>query len=403
MSEFKPIHSLENLEFFGEHSGVNPSISDSSTYSFRSAETMLNTFEGKTEGCYLYARHSTPSTMYLGKALAAIEGAEAAQVTASGMGAISATLLQLCKSGDHIVSSRTVYGGTYALMKNFLPQLTISTSFVNITDLAAVEAAFTTHTKVLYCETVSNPLLEIADLPKLAALAHKYGAQLVVDNTFSPLSMAPIQWGADVVIHSLTKYINGTSDAIGGVICGKQRFIEALCDVKNGATMLLGPTLDSLRAAGILKNLHSLHVRLKQHSANALYLARHFEEVGVKTIYPGLQTHPSHQLYQQLGNLNFGYGGMLGIDAESLPKAYALMEEMQRQKVGLLAVSLGFYKTLFSASGNSTSSEIPEEERQAMGLSEGLIRLSVGLDYDITLTWRTIKSCLLKAGLLQKE
>src|SRR5690606_18175102 len=145
----------------GEFGGVNPSISDSSTYTFLSAKTMFDTFEGNADGCYLYSRHSTPSNLYLGQALAAMEGTETANVTASGMGAISSVLMQLCGAGDHIVSSRTIYGGTYAFLKNFTPRFNVETSFVDITNLEAVEAAISSKTKVLYCESVSNPLLEV--------------------------------------------------------------------------------------------------------------------------------------------------------------------------------------------------------------------------------------------------
>src|SRR5690606_24269099 len=149
----------------------------------------------------------------------------------------------------------------------------IQTRIINFKDLEAVEAAITPEEKVLYCETMSNPLLEVVDLEKLSALAKQIGMQLIVDNTFSPLSVAPARLGADVVIHSLTKFINGSSDTVGGVVCGSQDFINALRDVNQGAAMLLGPTMDSLRAASILKNLRTLHIRIKQHSHNALYLA----------------------------------------------------------------------------------------------------------------------------------
>ena len=206
--KFNPADNIQDLQYFGEFGGVNPSISDSSTYTFLSAKTMFDTFEGNADGCYLYSRHSTPSNLYLGEALAAMEGTETANVSASGMGAITPVLLQLCNAGDHIVSSRTIYGGTYAFLKNFTPKLGIETSFVDITKLDIVEKAITKNTKVLYCESVSNPLLEVADIKSLSALAKKYNLKLVVDNTFSPLSISPAKLGADIVCHSLTKFIN---------------------------------------------------------------------------------------------------------------------------------------------------------------------------------------------------
>ncbi|PCE64048.1 aminotransferase class I/II-fold pyridoxal phosphate-dependent enzyme [Sediminicola luteus] len=396
----KPFNNIQDLQYFGEFGGVNPSISDSSTYTFLSAKTMFDTFEGNTEGCYLYSRHSSPSNLYLGEALAQMEGTEAANVYASGMGAISSVIFQLCATDEHIVSSRTIYGGTYALMKNFLKKFRIGTSFVDITDLEAVEAAIGPNTKMIYCESVSNPLLEVADLKALSALAKKHGIALVVDNTFSPLGIAPAQLGADVVIHSLTKFINGSSDCVAGAVCGTTEFCLSLKDVNDGAAMLLGSTLDSLRAASILKNLRTLHLRMKKHSENALYLAQKFEGLGLRTVYPGLASHKGHALMKGQMNAEYGFGGLLTLDAGNLETANALMEEMQRNNLGYLAVSLGFYKTLFSASGSSTSSEIPEEEREAMGLSDGLVRFSIGLDNDIERTYQIMLQCMEKVGLL---
>ena len=398
--KFNPADNIQDLQYFGEFGGVNPSISDSSTYTFLSAKTMFDTFEGNAEGCYLYSRHSSPSNLYLGQALAAMEGTETANVAASGMGAITPVLLQLCGAGDHIVSSRTIYGGTYAFMKNFLPKLNINTAFVDITKLDVVEAAITPNTKVLYCETVSNPLLEVADIESLAKIAKKHNLKLVVDNTFSPLSVSPAKLGADVVIHSLTKFINGSSDTVGGVTCGTQEFIDSLRNVNDGASMLLGPTMDSLRAASVLKNLRTLHIRMKQHSHNAMYLAARFEKDGLKVVYPGLESHPSHKLYKSMINPEYGFGGMMTVDVGSLDKANELMELMQHKNLGYLAVSLGFYKTLFSAPGTSTSSEIPMEEQKEMGLTDGLIRFSIGLDNDIERTYNMMKSCMQELGVL---
>jgi methionine-gamma-lyase len=400
MNNFNPADKIQDLQYFGEFGGVNPSISDSSTYTFLSAKTMFDTFEGNAEGCYLYSRHSSPSNLYLDKAIAAMEGTEAANVSASGMGAITPTLLQLCSQGDHIVSSRTIYGGTYAFLKNFTPKFGIKTSFVDITKLDVVEAAIAPNTKVIYCETVSNPLLEVADITGLAKLAIKHNLKLVVDNTFSPLSVAPAKMGADIVIHSLTKYINGSSDTVGGVVCGSREFINSLKDVNSGASMLLGPTMDSLRSASVMKNLRTLHIRMKQHSYNATYLATKFENDGLKVVYPGLASHPSHQLYASMINPEYGFGGMMTVDVGTIDKANELMELMQDRNLGYLAVSLGFYKTLFSAPGTSTSSEIPLEEQIEMGLTDGLIRFSIGLDNDIERTYKMMKECMIELNII---
>ena len=391
--------SIQDLQYFGEYGGVNPSISDSSTYTFLNAKTMFDTFEGNTEGCYLYSRHSSPSNLYLGEALAALEGTESANVTASGMGAITAVILQLCSSGDHIVSSRTIYGGTYAFMKNFLKRFDIEVSFVDITKPDVVAAAIRPNTRMIYCESVSNPLLEVADIPTLSRLGKSSEIPLVVDNTFTPLSIAPARLGADIVIHSLTKFINGTSDTVAGAVCASTEFCLALKDVNDGAGMLLGSTMDSLRAASVLKNMRTLHLRMQKHSENAMYLAKKFEELGMRVVYPGLPSHPGHELMKKQFVPSFGFGGILTLDVKTLDKANALMELMQKDSLGYLAVSLGFYKTLFSAPGASTSSEIPEEEQKEMGLGEGLIRFSIGLDSNIERTFLRMKACVQALGI----
>ena len=394
---------LQDLHYFGEFGGVNPSISDSSTYTFLSAKTMFDTFEGNTEGCYLYSRHSSPSNLYLGEAMAALEGTESANVYASGMGAISAVIMQLCQAGDHILSSRTIYGGTYALMKNFIPKLGINTTFVDITDLNAVENAITKNTKMIYCEAVSNPLLEVADIRALAKMAKSYNIPLVIDNTFSPLTIGAARLGADIVVHSLTKFINGTSDCVAGAVCASTAFCLRLKDVNDGAGMLFGSTLDSLRAASILKNMRTLHIRMKKHSENTMFLAQKFEEDGLKVVYPGLSSHKGHELMKAQMNRAYGFGGLMTIDVGSLDKANALMESMQKENLGYLAVSLGFYKTLFSAPGTSTSSEIPEKEQIEMGLTDGLIRFSIGLDHNIEETYRRMKTCMSKLDIIDRK
>jgi Cystathionine beta-lyases/cystathionine gamma-synthases len=394
---FSPASRVQDYLVFGEFGDVNPSITDSSTYTFLSPERMEELFEHEIEGCFLYSRHFNPTNKYLASALERMEDGESAQVMASGMGAISTTLMTLCGAGDEIVCGRSIYGGTYALLKNLLPRFGVNTRFVDLCNHDAVRAAMTPRTRVLYCESLSNPLLEVADLPALAAIAHAQGAQLVVDNTFTPMILSPLRHGADVVVHSLTKFVNGTSDCVAGCVVASRDFISRLNDINAGPSMLLGPVLDSTRAASILKNLHSLHIRLRQHGANALYLARRLEELGHAVHYPGLTSHPHHQLLTQLMNPGYGWGGMLTLDAGDLAAANRLMTLMQRDKVGYLAVSLGYFKTLFNTPGHSTSSEIPPAEREAAGLREGLIRFSIGLDEDIAQTTERIENCLSEA------
>lgn len=392
--KFDPAKKIYELKQFGEFGGVNPSITDSSTYTFLEGETMEETFLGHMEGCFLYSRHWNPSNKFLAEALAAMENTESAWITASGMAAITCALLELCKSGDHIVTSVTTYGGTFAFLKNWLPKYNIDVTFVDITNLEQVEKAMQANTKVIYTESLTNPLLQVSNTPELKKIAHAHGAKLMVDNTFTPMIMTPALQGADVVVYSMTKFINGKNDCVAGAICGSNEFINQLSNVNEGTAMLLGPVLDPLRSSSILKNLHTLHIRMKQHSKNALFLAEELEKAGLKVNYPGLKSHSQHELYKELMNKEFGYGGMLALDLKTEKNANRFMKNMQDAGVGYLAVSLGYFKTLFSCSGHSTSSEVPLEIQKQIGLSDGLVRFSVGLDNEIETMLRSIKDCI---------
>ena len=398
--KFDPSTSIHDYLVFGEFGDVNPSITDSSTFTFMNPKKMEDLFDHEIEGCFLYSRHWNPINKFLSNALARLEDTESAQVTSSGMGAISSTVLDICSTGDEIISGRTIYGGTYALFKNFLPKLGIKVKFVDLKNLKKVEELITDKTKIIYGESISNPLLEVTDIPGLSGISKKNNLKLIIDNTFSPMIISPKRIGADIVIHSLTKFINGTSDCVAGCICSTHDFICTLTDINTGATMLLGPVLDSYRAASILKNLHSLHIRMKKHGENALFLATEFEKLGLKVFYPGLRSNKDHEMMNSIMNEGFGYGGMMALDVHNYENASYLMTRMQEEKVGYLAVSLGYFKTLFSSPGHSTSSEIPEEEQKSMGLSEGLVRFSVGLDNDITIAFERIKKILKEIKLI---
>ena len=391
---YDPASKIQDLLQFGEFGDVNPSITDSATFTFMQAKTMTESFDGVAEGCFLYSRHWNPSNKYLSEAIAAMEGTEECWVTASGMSAITSTVLQLCRCGDHIVSSMTTYGGTFAFFKNYLKKFNIEVTFVDITNIKAVDAAIRPNTRIIYTETMTNPLLQISDIPALAEIANKHQVKLVVDNTFTPMIVTPALHGAHIVVHSLTKFINGKNDCIAGAICAPKDFIESLCNVNEGTAMLIGPVLDPLRSSSILKNLHTLHIRMKKHSENALYLAENIRNLGLKVIYPGLSDNKGHETLKSIMNPAYGFGGMLAIDFAEAEIANSLMEKMEKEGVGYLAVSLGYFKTLFSNPGKSTSSEVPIEVQQEMGLSEGMIRMSVGLDEDIERTFQRIKKCL---------
>ena len=399
-NNFDPATRIQDMLQFDEFGGVNPGITDSSTFTFMDPETMSETFLGHTEGCFLYSRHWNPSNKYLADAMASMEDTESAWVTASGMAAITCSILQCCKAGDHIITSVTTYGGTYAFLRNYLPRFNIEVSFVNITDLSSVEKAIKRNTRLIYTESVTNPLLQVSDIPALAEIARRHGILLMVDNTFCPMMITPARLGADIVVYSMTKFINGKNDCVAGAICASGEFINKLSDVNDGTAMLLGPVLDPLRSSSIWKNLHTLHVRIKQHGANALYVATELKKLGLKVRYPGLPDHPQHKLLNSFLNKEYGYGGMLVLELDSMKTANDLMKMLQMDGVGYLAVSLGYFKTLFSNSGKSTSSEVPADLQREMGLSEGLVRFSIGLDNHMERSVEKIRNCLLKLKII---
>lgn len=398
--QFDPASRVQDMLHFDEFGGVNPAITDSSTFTFLDPETMTETFLGHTEGCYLYSRHWNPSNKYLADTMAAMESTESAWVTASGMSAITCSILQLCRAGDHIITSVITYGGTFAFLKNILPKFNIEVSFVDITDLESVKEAIQPNTRLIYTESITNPLLQVSDIPALAEIAKGCGIILMVDNTFSPMMITPARLGADIVVYSMTKFINGKNDCVAGAICGSESFINGLSNVNDGTAMLLGPVLDPMRSSSILKNLHTLHVRMKQHSSNALYVATVLQNLGLKVHYPGLPDHPQHHLMTRIFNQEYGYGGIVALEMNSSKTANEFMRMLQMEGVGYLAVSLGYFKTLFSNSGKSTSSEVPEDLQRKIGLNEGLVRFSIGLDNNIERSVEKMKECLEKMHLL---
>lgn len=397
---FDPATRIQDMLQFDEFGGVNPAITDSSTFTFHDPETMTETFLGHAEGCFLYSRHWNPSNKFLANALASMEDTESAWITASGMAAITCSILQCCKAGDHIITSVTTYGGTFAFLKNILPKYNIEASFVDITDLEGVRNSIRPNTRLIYTESITNPLLQVSDIPALAAIARQNNLLLMVDNTFSPMIISPARLGAHIVVYSLTKFINGKNDCVAGAICGTKKFINDLSNVNDGTAMLLGPVLDPLRSSSILKNLHTLHIRMKQHGQNALYAATELSKLKLKIRYPGLPDHPQHDLLNQMMNKGYGYGGMLVVEMPSLQSANEFMRLLQMEGVGYLAVSLGYFKTLFSNSGKSTSSEVPEDIQRSMGLTEGLVRFSIGLDNNMERSVEKMKACLRKLHLI---
>lgn len=410
MSDFHPMEALAELRHeFGEHGGVNMSIETSTTFTVMQAETLPNMFRGVVGpdegGCFLYGRHFNPTVYVLGRQIAALEGAEGGYCTASGMGAISSVLLQLCGPGDHVVASHTVYGGTFALLNEFLPaRAGLDVAFVDTNDLAAVEAAFTPETRVLYVESIANPTLRVADIPALADIAHSHGARLVVDNTFSPLVLSPVQHGADIVIHSVTKYIGGASDHIAGAICGPQEFVMELMDLHMGALMLLGPTMDPRVAFDISLRLPHLGLRMTEHSRRALVFAKRLAALGLDVTYPGLPEHPDHDVIRRLHNEEFGFGGILAVDVGSQTNAERFMEVLQNEdRFGFMAVSLGYFDTLMSAPAQTTSSELTADEQEAAGIRPGLVRMSVGYTGSLEQRWRQLEDAVRLLDLVEPK
>ncbi|MDH3490565.1 MAG: aminotransferase class I/II-fold pyridoxal phosphate-dependent enzyme [Gammaproteobacteria bacterium] len=402
-----PIEDLADLRHeFGEHGGVNMSIEASTTFTVIDPETMPELFEGRKgpdKGCYLYGRHFNPTVFNLGRQMAALAGTEAGYCTASGMAAISGAILGLCNAGDEIVASNAIYGGSYAFLHDFLAaKAGIKTTFVDITDLHAVTNAITGRTKLVFAESIANPTLRLADIPRLADIAQERGLPLVVDNTFSPLLLRPAALGADVVVHSITKFISGASDVIAGAICGSESFVGQLMDLHMGPLMLLGPTMDPHVASSVSLRIPHLPLRMAAHGERALQLSKRLDTLGLDVCYPGLPQHPDHELFNELRSSEYGYGGVFTLDVGDEETANVLMTRLQNeQRFGYLAVSLGYFDTLMSCSGSSTSSEMSDEGKVAAGISPGLMRMSVGYTGTLEQRWGQLLAALEDTGIVK--
>ncbi|MBC8523292.1 aminotransferase class V-fold PLP-dependent enzyme, partial [PVC group bacterium] len=354
-------------------------------------------------GCYLYGRHFNPTVFVLGRMVAAMEGAEAGYCTASGLAAIACVIIQRCGGRGKVVSSNTLYGGSWALLSDYLPKnCDIQTTFVDIQDLGAVEEALQDGASILYTESLSNPTLRASNIPELAKLSHKYDAMFVVDNTFTPMIISPIQLGADVVVHSATKFLSGASDVIAGVICARQEFINELMDLHFGSLMLLGPTMDPLVAFRLSLRLPHLAARMKEHSHRAMFFAKKLDALGLAVTFPGLSSHQDHELLNKIQNSEYGFGGLFTLDMGTEKKAYALLNHLQNEgQFGYMAVSLGYFDTLMSCSGSSTSSEMSEEAQAAAGISPGLVRFSIGLTGGLEQRWKQMEEAIAYANSVQ--
>jgi cystathionine gamma-lyase/cystathionine beta-lyase/cystathionine gamma-lyase/homocysteine desulfhydrase len=327
---------------------------------------------GKHKG-YEYGRTQNPTRAALEGNVAAMESGKAAFAFASGMAAINAVATML-KAGDHLIVSDNVYGGTFRLFDKVLGRYQLSFTYTDTTDLDAVDRAFRPSTRLLFVETPSNPMMQITDLGKAADLAHRHNAKLVVDNTFaSPFIQRPIELGADLVAHSTTKYLNGHSDSVGGiVVAAHDEDAEWLKLVQNAAGAILGP-FDSWL---VLRGTKTLPLRMVQHSANGLALAEFLAiHRKVKQVhYPGLPSHPQHELAERQMR---GFGGMLAFELGSLDAARRLLNGVRLMS---LAESLGGVETLISHPATMTHASVPADHRAALGITDGLVRISAGLE-----------------------
>ena len=333
---------------------------------------------GDKDGIFTYGRSRNPTQNSLQDKLASLYDAKACLVTASGMAAISLALLNIVGPGDHIISSTTIYGGTYALFSEVFKKLNIEVSFLEKMTDENLEAAIRPNTKVLYGECVYNPTLEVAEIDRIAAWARKKKILSVFDNTFlSPYLFNPLSVGVDVVVDSTTKYINGHGDLIGGSICGSLEFVDK---IRSSIYQELGPVPSPFSCWLMLRGLKTLHLRMRAHCDNAMIIAQWLEKQKqvLKVVYPGLPSHPQHELAKRLYGAEKGYGGMISFVVEGgITGAQAVINNMELSKY---AVSLGDLDTLVEQPATQTHGKVPPEVRRQMGIDDGMIRLSIGVE-----------------------
>ncbi len=357
----------------GEHEHAEP-IFPTSSYVFDSAAQAAARFRGDEPG-NIYSRFTNPTVRTFEERLAALEGGERCVATASGMSAILATVMGLLQAGDHIVSSRSIFGSTVVLFNKYVKPFGVDVSFVPLTDLAAWEAAIRPETKLLFLETPSNPLTEIADIRALSELAHARGCRLVVDNAFcTPALQRPLDLGADIVIHSATKYIDGQGRCVGGAVVGDA---EAVGEGVFGFLRTAGPTLSPFNAWVFLKGLETLRLRMEAHSANAARLARFLEAhpAVVQVFYPGLESHPQHALAKEQQS---GFGGIVSFVVRGGREgAWTVVDHT---RLCSITANLGDTRTTITHPATTTHGRLTDEERAEAGIADGLIRIAVGLE-----------------------
>ena len=350
-------------------------IYQASTFVFPSVDEGAARFSGESDG-FIYTRLGNPTLAALERCVSALENGEKAIAFASGMSAISSVVMAIVSAGDHIVADRCVYGCVYSLFSGILRRFGVDVDFVDCSQVAEVERAVKPNTKVVYFESPSNPVLKLVDMEAMVRIAERHGIMTVMDNTFmTPFFQRPLEWGIDVVVHSATKYLGGHGDVIGGIAVGPRELMDQIAETTQKD---LGGSLSPFDAWLILRGIKTLHVRMERHEYNAMKVAEFLEgHKGVERVYyPGLKSHPQHELAKKQMT---GFGGMIAVELKGGFEAGRTL--MDSVKLCQLAVSLGKTTTLVEHPASMTHSTMTPEARQAAGIAEGLVRISVGLEH----------------------
>lgn len=370
---------FETLAIRAGHTRTNENehaeaIFPTSSFVFNSAAEAAARFGG-TEPGNIYARFTNPTVRYFQERLAALEGGEACVATSSGMAAVLAVMLGLLKAGDHVVCSRSVFGTTTLLLQNYIAKFGIEVSFVELVNLSAWEAALKPNTRLLFAETPANPLTEIVDIKALADIAHRNNSLLVIDNCFcTPALQKPLALGADIVVHSATKYLDGQGRALGGAVVGNKDLVgkDIYGVLRNG-----GVTMSPFNAWIFLKGLETLSLRMKAHCENAMLLAQwlHAHPAVERVYYPGLTSHPQHELAAQQQS---GFGGIVSFVVKGgKDAAWHLIDSTRLLSI---TANLGDVKTTITHPGTTTHGRLSLEQKAEAGIADGLVRISVGLE-----------------------
>ena len=369
--ETQAVRAGHDRTAYGEH---GEPIFMTSSFVFDSAEHAAARFAGEDEGC-VYSRFSNPTVSVFQDRLAAMEGGEACVATASGMSAILATCLALLEQGDEILASKSIFGSTTVLFDKYLSRSGLVTQHIELTDLAAWEASITPKTKMLFVETPSNPMTEVVDICALADIAHQHDCLLVVDNCFcTPALQRPLALGADIVIHSATKYLDGQGRALGGAVVGSQKLVG---EEVMGFLRTAGPTMSAFNAWVFIKGLETLKIRMDAHCRSAMELAIWLEqqEQVERVYYPGLKSHPQHELAKQQQD---GFGGIVTFVVKGGQEgAWQLMNNTQLLSI---TANLGDAKSTVTHPASTTHSRLTPEQRAEVGIEDGLLRIAVGLE-----------------------